>query len=256
MTPEQRAEIIRLLPCYRMGQLEPEAADLVRQALHQDPSLRELLATIQDAERLCAATLRQGAPQGLRTLGPAPEPPRRLDPVWAWLAAAAVVFALWVLVAGGSGALAAGELTPLEGLLNAARVGDETMLRRSDPGRLQQALLGAGVEEELARVDDLRSLGLGLEGALVHEGRVAVVWLDDTGGVVLCVTGPALDIHRTPDQVHRPDTGSGPVLQGHALGGWAAVYWERDGRGGALVATGDLDPLAAVAFQAVWSASG
>jgi hypothetical protein len=249
-----RADIIRLLPCYRIGQLEPEAADQVRRALHHDPSLRELLSAIQNAERLCAATLRQGAPAVLR---PLPEPLSRLDGGWAWAGGLVAAAALVLLVVLGQGHVPApGALAPLEDLLVAARIGDHDLIAARDPGSLSQKLRTAGVTGALTQVADLRSLGLTLEGALVRGDQVAVVWRDDRGTSLLCVMGPALAVYRTPDVVHRPDTGTGPVLQGHQLQGFAAIYWERDDLGCALVSAGELDALAAVAFRAVWSPVG
>lgn len=258
MTPPDQDAIIRLLPCYRVGQLEPHEADAVRRALHADPSLRVLLAAVQDAERLCAATLRQGAPAGLRRLASDQVPtPSRLSAAWSWLAAVAVAASLLGLVGSGSGRTPVpGALAPLGDLVVAARLDDRDLLRADTPIGLHQALLAAGVSPALSHVADLRPLGLTLAGAVVRGERVAVVWRDAEGRAVLCVMGPPLPIHRTPDQVHRPDTGDLPVLQGHSLQGFSVLYWEQHGLGCALVAGTDLDALAAVAFQAVWKPPG
>jgi len=257
VTASERAEIIRLLPCYRMEQLEPDAADRVRRALHEDPSLRELLATITDAERLCAATLRQGAPAGLRSLGPTPEPAVRLGAGWAGVSGLLVALVLAILVRSGQAAIpAAGALAPLEDLLIEARVGGEGLIAASTPTALAQRLQDAGLLPPGAGVTDLGAHGLVLDGAMVQGDLLAVVWRDTDGGVVLGVVGPSLAIHRTADQIHRPDTGTGPVLQGHSLQGHAVVYWDVDGQGCALVAAGGLDALVALAFRAVWSPVG
>jgi anti-sigma factor RsiW len=252
VTPEERAAIIRLLPCYRMGQLEPSEADAVRRALHDDVSLRELLATIQDAERLCAATLRQGAPEHVRRLAPVVVAPA-LGAKWSGLAILCTVCVLFGLLWTGKGAAPESlVLQPLEGLLNSARIESDGLVLATTPVDLQQALLAAHVPSALARVEDLRPLGLTLQGGLFDGERVAVVWRDDTGKPTLWVKGPRMQIHRTPDQILRPDTGDGPVLQGHALVSYRVIYWERQGLGHALVGLGTLDQIASLAFQSVW----
>jgi len=253
-----RADIIRLLPCYRAGQLEGAEADRVRRALHDDPSLRELLATIQDAERLCAATHRRGAPADLRGLGPAPAAgPRTLAGIWSLLAAVVVTVTLILCIwTQASNTEATPELDPLERLLHAAWIGSQEMIEERHPGELQGRLLAAGAPAVLCVMEALGSQGLALEGAIWDGERVARVWVGPGGDRVVTVTGAPIVIQRTPDRVSRPDEGSGPTLQGHQLPGYGLVYWEEHGLGHALLARSSLDGVTEIAARLLWEEQG
>ncbi len=256
MTPEELERIVGLLPCYRAAQLDSDQADAVRQALHEDASLRQLLATIQDADRRTIASLRQAAPAELRGVV-TEKAPTLLSAAWS-RAAVLITAASLALLSFSTVETSAdlGQLEPLEDLLIAARIGDLDLISSNQTGSLQQALLQAEVPPAWTTIEDLGSLGLLLDGALLADEGVAVVWRDAQGGTFLLVKGAPMDIYRTPDRVLRPDTGSGPVLQGHQLQGFSAIYWEQGGRGCSLVAGVPLDEVAGLAFQVVWRPVG